>query len=230
MNPKHGYSLALDTSQVHGQMLLLKDDKVVYSFNWTGLHSEIVTLKFQELCHLASIGVHDIKKIYCVCGPGSFTGCRVAVAFARTLAYSLGCPVVSINSLDLLSLNSPNENHSVLACIDAQRNSIFASLYEGKEIIFKNKLLFIENLDKFIKKEVFICGSGLERYKKFITPPLKKQLKQDPSWIKSDLGKYFKKTQFKDNEVEMSWIHLKPIYIRLSTPEEKRQTLKSSWG
>ncbi len=219
------YSLALDTSQSQGQMLLLKEDKVLYFLSWDkeGSHSELITLKFQELCDLASIGVQDITKIYCVCGPGSFTGCRVAVAFARALACSLDCVLTSINSLDLLSLNCFIETRPVLACIDAQRNSVFASFYKKDGNLFKNKLLSVESLDEFIKEEVSLCGEGLDRYKNFINPSVKKYLKQDPRWIKADLRKYFEKPHFRKFEKEISWMNLKPVYIKASAAEEKRK-------
>ena len=222
---KSVYSLALDTSQARGQMLLLGENKVFYFLDWMGFHSELITLKFQELCHLASIEVQDIRKIYCVCGPGSFTGCRVAVAFARTLAYSLDCVLVSINSLDLLSLNCPFGSRPVFSCIDAQKNSVFASLYEKDGSVFKNKVLSVKNLGEFVKEEVFLCGEGLESYRNFIDPSLKQYLKQDPSWMKADLGKYFEIPRFKDNEKEISWMDLKPVYIKASSAEEKRWSL-----
>ena len=246
------YCLAFDTSQTQGQMLLLKNDKILHFLTWNkeGSHSELITLKFQELCDLISLKTQSkdrdslkfpvdlktsgiktyekfrIERIYCVCGPGSFTGCRVAVIFAKTLAYSLNCHVVPINSLDLLSLNCSDESRPVLSCIDARKNSVFASLYKKRKSVFKNKLLPIQKLDEFIKEEVSVCGEGLNRYKDFIPSSMRKYIKQEPQWGKTDLKKYFENPFFKENEKEISWIDLKPLYIKKSAAEEKQKELR----
>ncbi len=207
------WELALDTSQNRGQMLLLENNKVLHDLNWTraGSHSEFISLMLQNICDRASMGILDIKKIYCVCGPGSFTGCRVAVAFAKTLAYGLNCPLVSINTLNLLSLNCSTDLRPVFACMDAQKNSVFASLHKKNGDGFKNKLLPIQNLHEFIKEEVSVCGEGLNRYQSFIPSLVKKYLKQDSEWEKTDLKKYFQNPRH--NEREISWMELQPTYI-----------------
>ena len=212
------YALAIDTSQSKGQMLLLKDDKILHNSIWhkKSSHSEFITVKLMELCNKAKIETCDIKKIYCVCGPGSFTGSRVAVNFAKTLAYGCNGRLVSINSLDLLSLScSANPPRPILACIDALKNSIFASFYDiQNKSIFKNQWMTVQDLDSFIKEQTYLCGQGLDRYKDLVSESTQKLLKQDSEWLTADLKNYFKKPFFRNKEREISWTQLQPLYIK----------------
>lgn len=54
----------------------------------------------REACQSASIQLEDVDRFGVVTGPGSFTGVRVGVAFARGLALATGKPCVGITSLE----------------------------------------------------------------------------------------------------------------------------------
>lgn len=53
----------------------------------------------------------DFDQIIVVNGPGSFTGVRLGVTVAKTLAYTLNKPIKAISSLDLLNYSSDNKEH-----------------------------------------------------------------------------------------------------------------------
>ncbi len=61
-------------------------------------------------------------------GPGSFTGVRVGVTAAKTLAFALGLPVVAVDALEALAGAAP-EPGPVLALRDAGRGTVYAGLY-----------------------------------------------------------------------------------------------------
>lgn len=63
-------------------------------------------------------------------GPGSFTGVRVGVTTAKTLAWSLELPAVGILSLDVLARAAPASG-PLLALRDAGRRRVYAARYEG---------------------------------------------------------------------------------------------------
>lgn len=66
-------------------------------------------------------------------GPGSFTGLRVGVSVAKSLAFSLGLPLVGVPTLDCIALLSPFSG-VICSLVPAYRNSFFAAFfYKNKE-------------------------------------------------------------------------------------------------
>jgi tRNA threonylcarbamoyladenosine biosynthesis protein TsaB len=63
-------------------------------------------------------------------GPGLFTGLRVGVATAKTLAQVLAVPIVGLTSLDVLAFAVRHTPRRICAVIDGRRGEVFWSLYE----------------------------------------------------------------------------------------------------
>lgn len=121
----------VDTSTSLATIAIIFDKKVIKK-------KEIVSNKdlssnifkyIVELFEEASIEPAEIKKIYVVNGPGSFTGIRIGVTIAKVLAYSLKINIVPISSLQALSSSNKNTNISL---IDARRGYVFAGFYDDK--------------------------------------------------------------------------------------------------
>ncbi len=76
----------------------------------------------------------EVVAIATATGPGSFTCCRLGVTLARTLAQTLGIPVVGVTSLEAIatSVFSSTPVSSTLAiAINAQRNEWLGGIYRG---------------------------------------------------------------------------------------------------
>lgn len=62
-------------------------------------------------------------------GPGLYTGLRVGVTTARTMAQTLAIPIVGISSLDLVAYPWRTTHRRVVAVLDARRREVFAARY-----------------------------------------------------------------------------------------------------
>lgn len=73
----------------------------------------------------------DLATIAVAAGPGSFTGLRVGVVTAKTLAYALRTPILGVDTLDALAEgNAPEEGDTGLwTILDAQRGELFAARF-----------------------------------------------------------------------------------------------------
>src|SRR4051812_31966135 len=95
--------LAFTTSTNRGSVALT-DGARVWKKQWTrsGQHSEILTPSIKKILTSAKIKPRDLEAIAVDKGPGSFTGCRLAVNVARTMAYTLGIPIFTESSLTII--------------------------------------------------------------------------------------------------------------------------------
>ena len=74
---------------------------------------------------------NDIDLIAISIGPGSYTGLRIGVTCAKTLAYGLGKPVINVPTLDVLVENVKDNNvKTICPVIDAKRKSVYACIYD----------------------------------------------------------------------------------------------------
>jgi tRNA threonylcarbamoyladenosine biosynthesis protein TsaB len=81
-------TLAIDTASTQTSIALLDGDKLLKENVWLSEQNEAEKL-MPEILKLVP-ALEELKKIIVVNGPGSFTGLRVGVAVANTLAYLLG--------------------------------------------------------------------------------------------------------------------------------------------
>lgn len=70
-----------------------------------------------------NIDWHDITAIGVVVGPGSFTGIRLGIAYAKGLAIGLNIPVVPINAFELYMAEFPN----AFVAIESGRDDFFVA-------------------------------------------------------------------------------------------------------
>ena len=92
----------------------------------------------------ADVGFGDLDAIAVGVGPGTFTGLRIGVATARTLAKANDLPVRAVSSLAALAAGMDGEVR--LPLIDAKRNEVYAALFEGEEERWPPSALGVEAL------------------------------------------------------------------------------------
>lgn len=78
----------------------------------------------------ANITPNDLDKIIVVTGPGSFTGIRIGVTIAKTIAWSLNIPIVPISGLTAMAISNKQEGYS-MPLIDARRGFVYGALYDN---------------------------------------------------------------------------------------------------
>jgi len=93
-------------------------------------HASEMAPAVQELVRWENWAPREIEQVYVSLGPGSFTGLRVATAFARALSQAVGCKLVGVPSLDVIAQNAPHEFGVVVPVLDAKRGQVFAAQFE----------------------------------------------------------------------------------------------------
>jgi tRNA threonylcarbamoyladenosine biosynthesis protein TsaB len=125
-------TLAIDTSHAVGSTALARDGGVLGEKRFDQPSSHLVELSRSVEALLAdhALTPRDIDRVAVVLGPGSFTGVRIGLAFAKGLA-AAGTEVVGMSSLELLARPFFDEGRvRVCAMIDAKREEVFAAVFE----------------------------------------------------------------------------------------------------
>ncbi len=129
------YTLFLDTHDELITVSLLKD-KEVYTCEKISEYSHSVHLLplISNMLENKNITMQDIEKVVVVNGPGSFTGIRIGVTVAKTIAYSLSIPIYVISSL-IMYLVSTEEIGKIMCTIEDSKGYYINAFDNEKEII-----------------------------------------------------------------------------------------------
>lgn len=124
--------LALETSGRRGGVAVLRGEKLLANGEIPADARTAATLTplIAEQLEQAHLTLQQINLTAVPSGPGSFTGLRVGVTTAKTLAYVLGCDVLGLNTLEVIAQQVPAEVDAVWAVLDAQRQQLFAARFE----------------------------------------------------------------------------------------------------
>ncbi len=125
--------LAIETSALGGSVALAEDAGLLAERGLAAGQRSAQGLipAIDELLRDAGRRVQDVGLIGVTIGPGSFTGLRVGVTTAKTLAYALQSPTVGLDTLDVLAAQAPagSPGGRLHAILDAQRQELFAATF-----------------------------------------------------------------------------------------------------
>ncbi|WP_251555482.1 tRNA (adenosine(37)-N6)-threonylcarbamoyltransferase complex dimerization subunit type 1 TsaB [Neobacillus muris] len=125
--------LAIDTSNNPLGVALLEEDRVLgeYITNLKKNHSIRIMPAIETLMHECERVPSDLTKIVAAKGPGSYTGVRIGVTIAKTLAWTLNIPLVGVSSLEILAAGTGRYfDGYVSPLFDARRGQIYTGLYQ----------------------------------------------------------------------------------------------------
>jgi tRNA threonylcarbamoyladenosine biosynthesis protein TsaB len=127
--------LAIETSSARGSLALWSHSGLVEELVFPeGLvHGREVMVRLDELTCRHALAPRDIDAIAVSAGPGSYTGIRVGVTVAKSLAYALGCAVIPVSSLEVISWNVTTGNAGDSKESDCSRADPVAVLLDGRQ-------------------------------------------------------------------------------------------------
>lgn len=149
-------TLFLDTHDKNIIEILYKDGKVIDKEIRLSErnHSDYTIHMLNTMLKRNKITVHDLNEIIVVNGPGSFTGVRIGVTIAKTLAYTLNIPIKTITSLECLAVSSDNKEIKLPIIRDVK--GVFGQLFNSgvpSESFYKANAEFLDYIDEHDIKE-----------------------------------------------------------------------------
>jgi len=93
-------------------------------------HQERLAPMVAEAMAEAGLAFADLARIAVVVGPGSFTGVRVGLAFAKALSLALDVPCIGVGTLEVMIASTPGAAHGLAAAvIDAKRGQVYLQAF-----------------------------------------------------------------------------------------------------
>jgi len=124
----------------------------------------------------------DIKGIAVSSGPGSFTGLRIGITTAKTLAQIWDIPVLPVSTLDALA--SPLIGYQGLVCpvLNARKNEVYGAIYLGKSSTLHRLAdpmavpieVLLDRLGAWPGQQVLFLGDGVDIYREQLVAHLGK--------------------------------------------------------
>ncbi len=122
--------------------------------------AQLILPMIDSLLNAKKIKLNQLDAIAFGCGPGSFTGIRVATSIAQGMGYALDIPLVPISSLAALAQTAYNDLNwqHILAAVDARIQEVYWGFYQVNsqglvELQDKEGMGTPENLSQILQKQ-----------------------------------------------------------------------------
>lgn len=143
-------TLFIDTHNEMAKVVIFCDGKILTKKEKKSVgHSNNIMPMIDEAFKENNLNIKNLKEIIVVNGPGSFTGVRIGVTIAKTIAYATKCNIKTVDSLSLKSISS---NLNKAFCVEKDPNGYYCGLFQDKKLISEMFYLSNSEYTEFIKE------------------------------------------------------------------------------
>jgi len=220
--------LGIETSGTRGEIAVCRDADCLAEAaleNAPRRHAQTLVSQLNTTLKRLGLRVADLDGIAVSMGPGSFTGLRVGVVCAKTLAYVTGCRLAAVDTLQAIAANTPPDVATVHVLSDAQRGDLFVGTYNriaDGEWIREGEISIVKAEPWFQARhpDDTLCGPALAVYGSIA--PTTCRVLPEAAWsprarIVASIGR----RQIERGDLA-DCATLEPFYLRRSSAEEKR--------
>ena len=196
------YTLFIDTHFKDVKLAVYKDKTLIESKELTEFSStsQVTLPAIKDILTSINLTIKDIKKIIVCNGPGSFTGIRLGITIAKTIAYCLNIPIYTINYLQISALNNKGLNSYAVF----ENNGYYTAEFMDDKMI--SPITYIKSKDtgdSIVNDEI--------DYEKLINYPYLEEsdcFNANPLYIKTIevLNKWLKKSVLKTSNLFTVWV------------------------
>ena len=135
-------SLAVETSGRAGSVAVARGAAILASeqFNTQLRHGVELLPAVARACAACGVTPGDVAHIYVSGGPGSFTGLRIGITFAKTMALATAARVVRVPTLMVIAQNTrqlPQPPERVAVILDAKRDHVYSAAFRRDGILYE---------------------------------------------------------------------------------------------
>ena len=198
-------------------------------------HAKKVALFVDELLRETGVQPSDLDAIAVGKGPGSYTGLRIGVSFAKGMCYALNIPLIALGSLDALTevaredfdagiLDIEDEEWAkakLCPLVDARRMEVYAQVFdnEGKALTdVVAEVVTEESFKEWRKDKFVIFGNGAKKCTELLSDAIFVEIAPSARGIVRLAEEAFKAEKFED------LAYFEPFYLKefLVIPSKKK--------
>tara|TARA_B100000029_G_C17439131_1_gene910796 strand:+ start:315 stop:986 length:672 start_codon:yes stop_codon:yes gene_type:complete len=138
-------------------------------------HSKLLLKLIDDLLNKCNLELSNIDAFSISKGPGSYTGLRIGISSFKGLCYSLDKPLISVNTLELLSnfatTKISDTTYYMCPMIDARRMEVFTKLFDqdlNQIIDDQAMILDRKSFNEYKSKKIYFFGSGSNKFNEII--------------------------------------------------------------
>ena len=151
-------TVLLDSSNTNLSVGIARDNLLLESISYEAWQrqSEYMIPELNKLFEKYSVSQEEIKEVVVAKGPGSYTGVRIAITIAKTIAVSLDAKLYAVSSL---RVQKDGKNPSV-CLINARSGRSYIGVFEGENVILEDQIMKNEDVLAYISEHptYTICG------------------------------------------------------------------------
>ncbi|MFH1022941.1 MAG: tRNA (adenosine(37)-N6)-threonylcarbamoyltransferase complex dimerization subunit type 1 TsaB [Planctomycetota bacterium] len=123
--------LAIETSSPRGSAAVIENGRLLAEMEFPGTlrHEARLFPAIERMFRDLGIVPADIRMVAAGIGPGSYTGLRIGVMAAKTIAWSVGADLIGVSSFDALAEELTPEGGLFAPVLDARQNHLYGCLY-----------------------------------------------------------------------------------------------------
>lgn len=144
------YGLLIDTSNIKMFIALANNEEIVSSKSllFPRKQAEMLVPEIKTLLAENALTLKDLTYVGVGIGPGSFTGVRIAMSVAKTLAFALNLELFAIDSLQGYS----NFFKPSIVVFNARSGRSYFACYDGLKTLFSSQIVSNDFALKFINE------------------------------------------------------------------------------
>lgn len=222
-------ALAVETSGTIGSVALVEDGRVLAEETFEkGLrHGQALVPAIRRVLAAAGLAKGAVDLFAAGTGPGSYTGLRVGIATAKTLAFALGKPLFGVPSFDAIAAAIPPELHrpAVVVAIEARKQHVYVARYAARGGRLEREgefdIVAPEGVLAGAARPVLLVGDAAEKYPALLAgPEIVAAPREFGHAHAREVGRIALERARRGEKDALEAVL--PLYLRASIPEEKR--------
>jgi tRNA threonylcarbamoyladenosine biosynthesis protein TsaB len=218
--------LAIDTSTIRAAVAISTRGGAIHEAPDGGSrqHGRSLLPVVRAALGAAGLTPTDLDLVAVGLGPGSYTGLRIGLTAAKTLAFATGRPLVGLDSLESIARNAPADAERVTVVADAQRGDFYTAdfvRHEPAGPLLRQGPTRIEpqqHLTGRLVAGVFVVGPGLERLRPDL-PSSAHAADPDSNWPQGPHLLRLAREAW-DAGIRADTLFVEPHYLRRSAAED----------